>query len=84
MVSVLDGDTIEVLHNNRTERIPLNGIDNTAMTRPREQVKTICLSPGRILSFSSVSVQIHPGRSQSLSPFTIQHLRVSNSSVLMA
>ena len=27
LVSVLDGDTIEVLHNNRTERIRLNGID---------------------------------------------------------
>jgi endonuclease YncB( thermonuclease family) len=27
VVSVLDGDTIEVLHNNRTERIRLNGID---------------------------------------------------------
>jgi endonuclease YncB( thermonuclease family) len=25
--SVLDGDTIEVLHNNRAERIRLNGID---------------------------------------------------------
>jgi len=27
VVSVLDGDTIEVLHNNRAERIRLNGID---------------------------------------------------------
>src|SRR5262249_61555027 len=27
VVSVLDGDTIEVLHNNRPERIRLNGID---------------------------------------------------------
>ena len=27
VVSVLDGDTIEVLHNNRAERMRLNGID---------------------------------------------------------
>ncbi|HEV8620717.1 MAG TPA: hypothetical protein VGQ79_06805 [Nitrospiraceae bacterium] len=27
VVSVLDGDTIEVLHNSRAERIRLNGID---------------------------------------------------------
>ena len=27
VVSVLDGDTIEVLHNQRPERIRLNGID---------------------------------------------------------
>jgi len=27
VVSVLDGDTIEVLHNNRAERIRLNGVD---------------------------------------------------------
>ena len=27
VVAILDGDTIEVLHNNRTERIRLNGID---------------------------------------------------------
>ena len=27
MVTVLDGDTIEVLHNNRADRIRLNGID---------------------------------------------------------
>jgi len=27
VVSLLDGDTIEVLHNNRPERIRLNGID---------------------------------------------------------
>ena len=27
VVSVLDGDSIEVLHNNRAERIRLNGID---------------------------------------------------------
>jgi len=27
VVFVLDGDTIEVLHNNRAERIRLNGID---------------------------------------------------------
>ena len=27
IVSILDGDTIEVLHNNRTERIRLSGID---------------------------------------------------------
>ena len=27
VISVLDGDTIEVLHNNCTERIRLNGID---------------------------------------------------------
>jgi endonuclease YncB( thermonuclease family) len=27
VVSVLDGDTIEVLHNHHTERIRLNGID---------------------------------------------------------
>ena len=27
VVDVLDGDTIEVLHNNRAERIRLNGID---------------------------------------------------------
>jgi endonuclease YncB( thermonuclease family) len=27
VVGVLDGDTIEVLHNNRAERIRLNGID---------------------------------------------------------
>ena len=27
VVSVLDGDTIEVLHNNRPERIRLSGID---------------------------------------------------------
>ena len=27
VVSVLDGDTIEVLHNNKAERIRLNGID---------------------------------------------------------
>ena len=27
VVSVLDGDTIEVLHNQRPERIPLSGID---------------------------------------------------------
>ena len=27
VVSVLDGDTIEVLHNNRAERIRFNGID---------------------------------------------------------
>jgi endonuclease YncB( thermonuclease family) len=27
VVSVLDGDTIEVLHNNKAERIQLNGID---------------------------------------------------------
>lgn len=27
VVSVLDGDTIEVLHNNRAERVRLNGID---------------------------------------------------------
>lgn len=27
VVSILDGDTIEVLHNNRAERIRLNGID---------------------------------------------------------
>ena len=27
VVSVLDGDTIEVLHNTRAERIRLNGID---------------------------------------------------------
>jgi endonuclease YncB( thermonuclease family) len=27
VVSVLDGDTIEVLHNNHAERIRLNGID---------------------------------------------------------
>lgn len=27
VVAVLDGDTIEVLHNNRAERIRLNGID---------------------------------------------------------
>jgi endonuclease YncB( thermonuclease family) len=27
VVSVLDGDTIEVLHNNRAERLRLNGID---------------------------------------------------------
>jgi endonuclease YncB( thermonuclease family) len=27
VVGVLDGDTIEVLHNNHTERIRLNGID---------------------------------------------------------
>src|SRR5215469_1762040 len=27
VVSVIDGDTIEVLHNNRAERIRLNGID---------------------------------------------------------
>jgi len=27
VVSVLDGDTIEVLHNNRAGRIRLNGID---------------------------------------------------------
>lgn len=27
VVAVLDGDTIEVLHNNRPERIRLNGID---------------------------------------------------------
>jgi len=27
VVSALDGDTIEVLHNNRAERIQLNGID---------------------------------------------------------
>ena len=27
VVSVLDGDTVEVLHNNKAERIRLNGID---------------------------------------------------------
>src|SRR5215470_15211663 len=27
VIAVLDGDTIEVLHNNHTERIRLNGID---------------------------------------------------------
>jgi len=27
VVSILDGDTIDVLHNNRAERIRLNGID---------------------------------------------------------
>ena len=27
VISILDGDTIEVLHNNRAERIRLNGID---------------------------------------------------------
>ena len=27
VVSVLDGDTLEVLHNNKAERIRLNGID---------------------------------------------------------
>jgi endonuclease YncB( thermonuclease family) len=27
VVSVLDGDTLKVLHNNRAERIRLNGID---------------------------------------------------------
>ena len=27
VVAVLDGDTIEVLHNNRAERIRLSGID---------------------------------------------------------
>ena len=27
VVSILDGDTIEVLHNNRAERIRLSGID---------------------------------------------------------
>ena len=27
MISILDGDTIEVLHNNRAERIRLSGID---------------------------------------------------------
>jgi endonuclease YncB( thermonuclease family) len=27
VVSVLDGDTLEVLHNNRAERIRLSGID---------------------------------------------------------
>ena len=27
VVGIIDGDTIEVLHNNRAERIRLNGID---------------------------------------------------------
>ena len=27
VIAILDGDTIEVLHNNRAERIRLNGID---------------------------------------------------------
>ena len=31
VVSVLDGDTIEVLHNTREERIRLNGIDCPAV-----------------------------------------------------
>ena len=36
VVSVLDGDTIEVLHNRHPERIRLNGIDcpETAPFRP--------------------------------------------------
>lgn len=33
-VSVLDGDTIEVLHNNRAERIRLNGIDCPEIGQP--------------------------------------------------
>jgi endonuclease YncB( thermonuclease family) len=31
VVSVLDGDTIEVLHNNHSERIRFNGIDCPAL-----------------------------------------------------
>jgi endonuclease YncB( thermonuclease family) len=31
VISVLDGDTIEVLHNQHPERIRLNGIDFPAM-----------------------------------------------------
>jgi endonuclease YncB( thermonuclease family) len=38
VVSVLDGDTIEVLHNNHAERIRLNGIDCPAMRASRSVV----------------------------------------------
>ena len=31
VVSILDGDTLEVLHNNHAERIRLNGIDCPAL-----------------------------------------------------
>jgi len=34
VISVLDGDTIEVLHNNRAERIRLNGIDCPEKAQP--------------------------------------------------
>jgi endonuclease YncB( thermonuclease family) len=34
VVSVLDGDTIEVLHNNSAERIRLNGIDCSEKGQP--------------------------------------------------
>jgi len=38
--SVLDGDTIEVLHNNRAERFRLNGINctNYSQRAPRNRV----------------------------------------------
>jgi endonuclease YncB( thermonuclease family) len=40
VVSVLDGDTIEVLHNNHAERIRLSGIDcpNYSQVTPRNRV----------------------------------------------
>ena len=38
VVSILDGDTIEVLHHTRAERIRLNGIDSLAMRAPRNVV----------------------------------------------
>ena len=34
VISVLDGDTIDVLHNNRSERIRLNGIDCPEKAQP--------------------------------------------------
>jgi len=45
VVSVLDGDTIEVLHNQRPERIRLSGIHCPAM---RERPAMLLIPPGQI------------------------------------
>jgi endonuclease YncB( thermonuclease family) len=44
VVSVLDGDTIEVLHSNRPERIRLSGIDcpETGLRQASESSRLIC------------------------------------------
>ena len=45
VVSVLDGDTIEVLHSNRAERIRLNGIDCPEKVKPMGTGQASHVSP---------------------------------------
>jgi endonuclease YncB( thermonuclease family) len=42
VISVLDGDTIEVLHNNRPNRVRLNGIDCPEKASQASHIRT-CL-----------------------------------------